>query len=104
VPGDGRLAVGAHVTTVLSGLVLIAVAFTVPHLRYEARGATRLGWLFVFSAGSGWLFNVAKAAAAVHALELNGQTANDVLFGIGGTLVVAPLLVGTAAWAWGLRR
>src|SRR4051812_726896 len=70
-PGDGRIAVAAHVTTVMSGLLLVAVAASLPHLRYSLVGSQRLGSLFIFAGIAGWLFNFSKAVAATHALEPN---------------------------------
>ncbi len=102
-PGDGRMVVAAHVTTLMSGLVLAAYAVSLPYLRYSHVGCTRLALVFIVSGVAGWAFNFAKAVFATHALQPNGTPVNDVLFGVGTLTVVLPFFGGAVAWAWGLR-
>ena len=104
IAGNAHYAIAAHVTGLLGGLLLIAVGVTLPHLRYGDTGRRRLVNLLLVGSAANLAFNVAKAIVDVQALTFTGDAVNDVLFVFATALIVVPHLVGTIAWAWGLRR
>ena len=96
-----RLALAAHLNGILGGLWLIAVAWTIPLLRYGDRGLGRLTALVAVAAWANWLITLAASVLGVRGLEYTGNGANDAVALLLQLFVVLPSLIGAVAWAWG---
>ena len=96
-----RLALAAHLNGILGGLWLIAVAWTVPLLRYGDRGLGRFAALVAVAAWANWLITLAASVLGVRGLEYTGNGANDAVALLLQVFVVLPSLIGAVAWAWG---
>jgi hypothetical protein len=97
-----RLALGAHLTAMLGGLWLIAVAWSLDFLRYGPRGQRRLAWLIALSVWANWALTLVASALGVRGLEYTRDPLNNVIAALLDLFVVVPALVGAFAWAWGL--
>lgn len=104
IPIDGKMALGAHVTGLISALLLFAYAWTMPMLSYGEVGRKRLAWALIVSGFANLFIGSAKAIPAVHGIALTGDAANNVVFGLLNLFVVLPVLAGGFAWAWGFRE
>ena len=93
-----RLALGAHLTGMLGGLWLFAVAWSLDLLRYGARGRRRLGSVSVWA---NWSITLVASALGVRGLEYTRDPVNNTIAALLDLFVVLPALVGALAWAWG---
>jgi len=96
-----RLALGAHLTAMLGGLWLIAVAWSLDFLRYGPRGQRRLAWLIGISVWANWSVTLVASSLGVRGLEYTRDPLNNVIAALLDLFVVAPALAGAFAWAWG---
>jgi (hydroxyamino)benzene mutase len=96
-----RLALGAHLTAMLGGLWLFAVAWSLDLLRYGARGRWRLGWLIGVSVWANWSITLVASVLGVRGLEYTRDPVNNTIAVLLDLFVVLPALVGGFAWAWG---
>jgi (hydroxyamino)benzene mutase len=99
-----RLALGAHLTAMLGGLWLIALAWSLDFLRYGARGQRRLAWLIGISVWANWSVTLVASALGVRGLEYTREPLNNVIAALLDLFVVVPALAGAFAWAWGFGR
>jgi hydroxylaminobenzene mutase len=97
-----RLALAAHLTAMLGGLWLIAVAWSLDFLRYGPRGQRRLAWLIGVSVWANWSLTLVASALGVRGLEYTRDPVNNVIAALLDLFVVVPALLGAFAWAWGL--
>ena len=97
-----RLALGAHLTAMLGGLWLIALAWSLDFLRYGPRGQRRLAWLIGLSVWANWSLTLVASALGVRGLAYTRDPLNNVIAALLDLFVVVPALVGAFAWAWGL--
>ena len=97
-----RLALGAHLTAMLGGLWLIALAWSLDDLRYGPRGQRRLAWLIGVSVWANWSLTLVASALGVRGLEYTRDPLNNTIAALLDLFVVVPALVGAFAWAWGL--
>lgn len=103
MPGDGRMLLAAHVTGIIGALLVIAIAWTMPMLRYGDVGRARLALVVILAMWANLVIGTAKAYPAVHGVGLTGELANDVVFGLLNAFVVLPTFIGSIAWLWALR-
>jgi hypothetical protein len=96
-----RLALGAHLTAMLGGLWLFAVAWSLDWLRYGPRGQRRLAWLIAISVWANWWLTLLASALGVRGLEYTREPINNVIAALLDLFVVVPALLGAFAWAWG---
>jgi hydroxylaminobenzene mutase len=102
IDADVHEIVAAHLNAVLGCLWIIALAYTLPMLRYGAVGRRRLVYATVLPAYANWLVTAVKSFFHVTGVGLTGDAANDVVFVTLGVLVVAPSFVSAIAWTYGL--
>jgi hypothetical protein len=96
-----RLALGAHLTALLGGLWLFAVARSLDLLRYGARNRRRLGWLIGVAVWANWSITLVASMLGVRGLEYTRDPVNNTIAVLLDLFVVLPALVGGFAWAWG---
>jgi len=99
-----RLALGAHLTGMLGGLWLIALASSLDFVRYGALGQRRLAWLIGVSVWVNWAVTLVASALGVRGLEYTRDPLNNGIAALLDVFVVVPALTGAFAWAWGLGR
>ena len=102
--GIPHLALAAHLNGLLGGFWLFSLAFTLPMLSYGDKGKGRLLALTSVGAYANWLVTVVASLLGVTGLEYTGDHANDGVALLLQTLVVAPSLAASLAWAWGFRK
>jgi hypothetical protein len=101
IPG---LALGAHLTAIVGGLWLIAVAWSCELLHYDERGLRRLAWFTVVPAWGNWFATTIASLLGVRGLDFGPPLSNRVIAGMLQILVVIPALYGTALWVYGFRK
>jgi len=99
-----RLALGAHLTGMLGGLWLIALAWSLDFVRYGPQGQRRLAWLIGTSVWVNWAVTLLASALGVRGLEYTRDPLNNGIAALLDVFVVVPALTGAFAWAWGLGR
>lgn len=102
VGADVHEIVAAHLNAVLGSLWLIALAYTLPMLRFGQVGMKRLVRVTVVPAYMNWLITTVKAFLHVTGVDVTGDHANDVVFATLGVFVVVPSFVAAIAWTYGL--
>ena len=98
-----RLALAAHLNGILGGLWLVAVAWSLPFMRYGERGQKRLASLVMLATWANWLVTLIASGLGVRGLEYTRDPVNNVIAALLQVLVVLPALAGAGAWAWGFR-
>lgn len=99
--------VAAHLNAVLGSLWLIALAYTLPMLRFGPIGMKRLVGATAVAAYMNWLVTTVKAFLHVTGVDVTGDATNDIVFATLGVFVVVPSFVAAIAWTyglWGSRR
>ena len=102
IDADLHQILAAHFIAVLGCLWLVAVALTLPMLRYGEKGQRRLVLLTAIPAYGNWSVTAVKSFFHVSGVGLTGNHANDAVFAALGALVVIPSFAAAAAWAYGL--
>ena len=102
VSADSHTILAAHLNCLFGCFWLCALAFTLPLLRFGDVGAQRLMILTAVPAYANWLITVVKAFLHVAGVGLNGNGANDAVFGALNVLVVIPSFAAAIVWAYGL--
>jgi len=102
IDADLHQILAAHFIAVLGCLWLVAVALTLPMLRYGDTGKRRLVLVTAIPAYGNWGVTAVKSFFHVNGVGLTGDRANDVVFAALGALVVIPSFVAAVAWAYGL--
>ena len=104
VPADPHIALASHLNALMGAFLLLGVAWTLPMLRYGARGQHRLAWAFIVANFANWGVTAVKAWLRVSAVDATGEPVNDAVFGVLTLSVVLPALGAAAAWVYGFRR
>ena len=102
IDADLHQILAAHLVAVLGCLWLVALALTLPMVRYGDAGRRRLVALTVIPAYGNWGVTTVKSFFHVSGVGLNGDHANDAVFAALGALVVIPSFAAAVAWAYGL--
>jgi hydroxylaminobenzene mutase len=102
VDADVAEVVAAHLNALLGCLWLVAVAATLPWLRFGATGCKRLALITALAAYANWLVTTIKSFLHVPGIDLDGRKTNDVVFVALTVLVVIPSFVASIAWVYGL--
>ena len=102
IDADLHQILAAHFIAVLGCLWLVAVALTLPMLRYGEKGRRRLVLVTAIPAYGNWGVTAVKSFFHVSGVGLTGDNANDAVFAALGALVVIPSVVAAGAWAYGL--
>lgn len=94
--------VAAHLNALLGCLWLVALAATLPWLRFEAKGKQRIVVITIVAAYANWLITTVKSFLHVPGVDLDGRKSNDAVFVALTVLVVIPSFVAAIAWVYGL--
>ena len=103
IPADGGSMLAAHLNALLGAFWLLAVAWTLPHVRVGERGRQALVGSCVLANYANWVVTVLKAFLGVRGLAYTGAGGNDLVATLLLLLVVLPSLVCAGLWAFGLR-
>lgn len=102
VRADVHEVVAAHLNALFGTLWILALAYTLPMLRFGDRGKRRLVIATVIPAYANWAVTAVKSFLFVKGVEPTGDGANDAVFGVLTALVVIPSFVSAGAWTYGL--
>lgn len=103
IPADGRMVLGAHLNAIFGALILFALAFCLPHLRYSEKGLNRLALTMIVANYANWFITGIKALLHVHGIDYTGNTANDLVLAALNVFVVLPAIGGTYFWFRGFK-
>jgi hydroxylaminobenzene mutase len=101
VDADVHSALASHLNALLGCFWMVAVAYSMPMLRYGPLGAKRLVWLTTVPNFANWIITIGKAFLKVPGVDATGQGKNDLIFGLLTAFVVLPSMVAVAAWVYG---
>ncbi|MBM4345249.1 MAG: hypothetical protein FJ100_17910 [Deltaproteobacteria bacterium] len=104
VDADPHALLASHVNAITGSAWLAVYAWSLPWVQYGPQGRSRILALTVLATYSNWLVTAGKAFWRVAGVGLDGNAANNVVFGLLGTLVVVPALAATGAWVFGVWR
>lgn len=102
VDADAHEVAAAHLNAIFGCLWLVALAATLPMLRFGDRGRARLALCTAIPAYMNWLVTVVKAFFHVAGVDLTGDGTNDAIFAVLNVTVVLPAFVAAIAWTIGL--
>jgi hypothetical protein len=102
IDADVHQIVAAHLNAVLGSLWLVALAYTLPMLRFGEAGTKRLVLATVVPAYMNWLVTTIKSFLHVTGVDVTGDRWNDAVFATLGVFVVVPSFAAAIAWTWGL--
>ena len=102
VPADWRIALSAHLAALMGSFWMMAVAFTLPMLRFAEQGRARLVLLVTVANFANWFITAVKAWLKVSGVDFIGEGRNDTVFGLLTLFVVLPSFAAAAAWVYGL--
>lgn len=103
VPADPHAALASHLNAMLGGFWILGVAWSVPLLRFEARGLQRLAWAVVIANYANWIVTALKAVWRVSGVDFVGEARNDAIFGLLTFLVVVPSIAAAAVWVYAFK-
>lgn len=104
IDADVHTVVAAHLNAILGCLWLVALAATLPLVRFGPVGRRRLVLATALPAYANWLVTTVKSFLHVTGVDATGDHANDVVFVALNVLVVVPSFVAAIAWTVGLLR
>ena len=102
IDADVHEVVATHLNALLGCLWLVALAATLPWLRFEAKGKQRIVVVTIVAAYANWLITTVKSFLHVPGVDLDGRKSNDAVFVALTVLVVIPSFVAAIAWVYGL--
>lgn len=102
VDADVRAISAAHLNAIFGCLWLVALAATLPWLRFARAGSGRLVLVTALAAYANWGITVIKAFVHVSGVAWTGDHANDVVFVALGAAVVVPSFAAALGWLYGL--
>ena len=102
VDADPHAVSAAHLNAIFGCLWLVALAATLPLLRFGLTGARRLVLATALPAYANWLVTTIKSFLYVPGVAFTGERANDGVFVALTVLVVVPSFAAAIAWAYGL--
>ena len=97
VTADSHTVLASHLNAVLGCFWLLALAFTLPMLRFGEKGLRRLVLVTVIPNYGNWAVTLFKAFLRVAGVGLTGQGNNDLVFGLLDVFVVG--MIRTASLA-----
>ncbi len=101
VPADSHAALASHLNALMGCFWMVAVAFSMPMLRYGEKGLQRLVWLTTLANFSNWIITAFKAFLRVPGVDYVGEAKNDLVFGLLTLFVVLPSFAAAGAWVYG---
>lgn len=102
IDADVPEVVAAHLNALLGCLWLVALAATLPWLRFGEIGRKRIVSITALAAYANWLVTIVKSFLHVPGVDLDGRRSNDAVFVALTVLVVIPSFVASIAWVYGL--
>ena len=102
VNADTHEVVAAHLNAIFGALWIVALAFTLPMLRFGDRGKARLALVTIVPAYSNWLITLVKSFLFVTGVEPTSDGTNTAVFVALTIFVVTPSFVSAIAWTYGL--
>lgn len=103
LPADPHAMLAAHLNGLMGCFWLLGLAWTLPMLNYKPTLSLFLVRLIGLSVWANWFFTLLKAFWQVSGLAYTGDLKNNVIAASLQGLVVLPALIGSIAWAWGLK-
>lgn len=103
LPANAHALLAAHLNGLMGCFWLWGLAWTLPMLNYKPTITLYLVRLISLSVWANWFFTLLKAFWQVSGLAYTGDLKNNLIAASLQGLVVLPALVGSIAWAWGLR-
>jgi (hydroxyamino)benzene mutase len=101
---DPHAMLASHLNALLGAFWMIGVAWSLPLLRFDAIGRTRLAWLTIVPNYANWIVTAVKSFLKVAGVEASADGRNNVIFGLLTAFVVLPSLAGACLWVWGFGR
>jgi hypothetical protein len=101
VDADAHSALASHLNALLGCFWMVAVAYSMPMLRYGEAGLRRLAWVTTVANFSNWAVTVLKAFLKVAGVDATGESKNDFVFALLTAFVVVPSFVAVGAWVYG---
>jgi len=101
LPADVHAMVAAHIGAILGALWMVAVAVTLPMLRYGPAGQARLALGVTVPCFANWFVTFVKGFLKVSGVDFTGNATNDAVFVVLNLLVVFPALATAVAWIYG---
>ena len=98
---DAHAALASHLNALLGCFWMVAVAYSMPMLRYGETGLRRLVWVTTLANFSNWFITALKAFLKVSGVAATGESKNDFVFGLLTVFVVVPSFVAVGAWVYG---
>ena len=102
VHADVAEVVAAHLNAFLGCLWLVALAVTLPWLRFGDRGKRRLVIITAIAAYSNWAVTTVKSFLHVTGVKADQDHTNDAVFVALTIFVVIPSFVAAIGWVYGL--
>lgn len=101
VDADPGAALASHLNALLGCFWMVAVAWSMPMLRYSEAGLARLAWATTVPNYANWAVTVLKAFLKVKGIDFVSEGKNDLVFGLLTLLVVIPSFAAAGAWVYG---
>ena len=101
VDADAHAALASHLNALLGCFWMVAVAYSMPMLRYGEVGQRRLLWVTTLPNFSNWIITAFKAFLRVAGVDYSGDGKNDLVFALLTLFVVIPSLTAVGAWVYG---
>lgn len=101
IDAEPSMVLAAHLNGLLGCFWMIAVAWSLPALKYGEVGRSRLVWLVTVPNFANWGVTLFKSFWKVSGVDRIGEFRNDTIFGLLTLSVVLPSLAAAGAWAWG---
>ena len=99
-----HLALAAHLNALFGCFWLIAIAFTLPMLSFDAKQKERLTTAALLPTYGNWLITLIASFVGERGLEFTGKVGNDVIAALLILVVVLPALAVSTLWALGFRK
>jgi hypothetical protein len=104
LPANGQTLLVAHLNGLMGCFWLWGLIWSWPMLNYETKMGLQLIQLISVSVWANWFFTLLKAFWQVNGLAYTHDLKNNLIAASLQIFVVLPALVGSIAWAWGLRK
>ena len=101
VDAEAHAALASHLNALLGCFWMVAVAYSMPMLRYGEAGQARLAWLTTLPNFANWIITALKAFLRVSGVDATGELKNDLVFGLLTAFVVIPSFLAAGAWVYG---
>jgi hypothetical protein len=102
VDADPHEVSAAHLNALFGCLWLVALALTLPLVKFSDAGKKRLVLITALPCYANWLVTAVKSFFHVAGVDVTGDRANDVVFATLSAFVVVPSFIAAIAWAIGL--